>query len=146
MVFKGEEEVCEVTPHSEAADPRSTPTYGGKPIVSDVQRNKVVSLPRAATAASPNFHGLVGVLKLQQKRASGIIKHNTNAVKNLAATQAFPGDNVDEAAARSPRPRRPSSPPSRRMECRPGAGAVLGSGRAVGRSGRGLAARPPWQQ
>eukprot|EP00873_Tetraselmis_striata_P028590 jgi/Tetstr1/448854/TSEL_036080.t1 len=35
----------------------------------------------------------------QQKRAGGIIKHNTNAVKNLAATQAVSGDNVDEGSS-----------------------------------------------
>eukprot|EP00873_Tetraselmis_striata_P009962 jgi/Tetstr1/430226/TSEL_020055.t1 len=47
-------------------------------------------------------YGLVGVLKQQQKRAGGIIKHNTNAVKNLAATQAVPGDNVDEGSSPEP--------------------------------------------
>eukprot|EP00873_Tetraselmis_striata_P008875 jgi/Tetstr1/429139/TSEL_019101.t1 len=84
-------EVCKVTPHSEAA----VLTFGGKPIVSSVQRNKIVSLPLAGTAASPKLHGLVGVLAKEQKRAGGIIKHNTNAVKNHApaATQAVPGDN-----------------------------------------------------
>eukprot|EP00873_Tetraselmis_striata_P035223 jgi/Tetstr1/455487/TSEL_042316.t1 len=80
-MFKGEEEVCEVTPHWEAAT------------------HKIVSLPLAGTAASPKLHGLVGALAQQQKRAGGIIKHNTNAVKNLAATQAVPGDNVDEGSS-----------------------------------------------
>eukprot|EP00873_Tetraselmis_striata_P040116 jgi/Tetstr1/460380/TSEL_000058.t1 len=92
VMFKGEEEVFEVTPHWEAA----VPTFGGKPIVSTVQRKKVVSLPLAGTAASPKLHGLAGVLAQQQKRAGGIIKHNTNAVKNLAATQAVPGDNIHQ--------------------------------------------------
>eukprot|EP00873_Tetraselmis_striata_P003351 jgi/Tetstr1/423615/TSEL_001387.t1 len=141
-MFKGEDEVCEVTPHREAA----FPTFGGKPIVSSVQRNNIVLLPLAGTAASPKVHGLVmGVLARQQKRSGGIIKHNnTNAVKNLAATQAVPGDNVDEGSSpEPPRPRRPSSPPSRRLERRPGAGMVMGSRRAVGRSGRGPAAGPP---
>eukprot|EP00873_Tetraselmis_striata_P025605 jgi/Tetstr1/445869/TSEL_033508.t1 len=59
-MFKGEEEVCEV----DAA-------LGS--------RNCVAKL-----------HGLVGALAQQQKRAGGIIKHNTNAVKNLAATQSRP--------------------------------------------------------
>eukprot|EP00873_Tetraselmis_striata_P000378 jgi/Tetstr1/420642/TSEL_011730.t1 len=49
------------------------------------------------------LHGLVGVLAQQQKRAGGIIKHNyTNAVKNMAATQAVPGDNVDEGSSPEP--------------------------------------------
>eukprot|EP00873_Tetraselmis_striata_P020554 jgi/Tetstr1/440818/TSEL_029125.t1 len=67
-----------------------------------VPRNKVVSLPLAGTAASPKPHGLVGVLKQHQERASDIIKHNTNAVKSPAATQAFPGDNVDEGISPEP--------------------------------------------
>eukprot|EP00873_Tetraselmis_striata_P012070 jgi/Tetstr1/432334/TSEL_021732.t1 len=117
--------------------PRPVPTFGGTPIVSSAQRKKAVSVPLAGTAASPKLHGLVGVLAQQRKRAGGIIKHNTNAVKNLAATQAVPGDNVDEDSSPEPRPRRPSSPPSRRLECRLGAGVVMGPGRAVGRSGRG---------
>eukprot|EP00873_Tetraselmis_striata_P020228 jgi/Tetstr1/440492/TSEL_028818.t1 len=66
--------------------------FGGKLIVSSVQRNKIVPLPLAGTAASPKLHGLVGVLAQQHKRAGGIIKHNTTVVKNLAATQAVPGD------------------------------------------------------
>eukprot|EP00873_Tetraselmis_striata_P033570 jgi/Tetstr1/453834/TSEL_003998.t1 len=75
-------------------------------IVSSVQRNKVVSLPLAGTAASQKLHGLVGVLKQQQKRVCGIIKLNTNAVKNLAATQYEPSPTTTStrAVARSPRP------------------------------------------
>eukprot|EP00873_Tetraselmis_striata_P008747 jgi/Tetstr1/429011/TSEL_001872.t1 len=90
------------------------------------------------------LHGLVGVLAQQQKRAGGIIKHNTNAVKNLAAiAKPSPATTSTRAVARSPRPRRPSSPPSRRLEGWPRAGVVQGPGRAVGRSGRGPAAGPP---
>eukprot|EP00873_Tetraselmis_striata_P029943 jgi/Tetstr1/450207/TSEL_037246.t1 len=38
-----------------------------------------------------------GNKKKKKKRAGGITKHNTNAVKNMTATQAIPGDNnVDE--------------------------------------------------
>eukprot|EP00873_Tetraselmis_striata_P012596 jgi/Tetstr1/432860/TSEL_022209.t1 len=48
------------------------------------------------------LHGLVGVLAQQPKRAGGIIKHNTNAVKNMAATQAVPGNNVDEDSSPEP--------------------------------------------
>eukprot|EP00873_Tetraselmis_striata_P013168 jgi/Tetstr1/433432/TSEL_022706.t1 len=78
------------------------PTFGCKPIVSSVQRNKAVSLSLAGTAASPKLHGLVGVLAQQHERAGGIIKHNTNAVKNLAATQAVLGDNVDGGNSTEP--------------------------------------------
>eukprot|EP00873_Tetraselmis_striata_P036122 jgi/Tetstr1/456386/TSEL_043120.t1 len=98
---------------------------------------EVVSLPLASTAASPKLHGLVGVPAWHQKRAGGIIKHNTNAVNNLAATKDVPGDNVDEGSSPEPPARKASSPPSRRLECRPGAGVVPGPWRAVGRSGRG---------
>eukprot|EP00873_Tetraselmis_striata_P044477 jgi/Tetstr1/464741/TSEL_009488.t1 len=110
-------------------DPRSVPTFGGKPIVSSVQRKKIVSLPLAGTAASPKLHGLVGVLAQQQKRAGGIIKHNTNAVKNLAATQAVPGDNVDEGSSPEPPAKRPKQP------AKPAAG-----GLAQGRGGAGARA------
>eukprot|EP00873_Tetraselmis_striata_P007459 jgi/Tetstr1/427723/TSEL_017847.t1 len=103
--------VCEVTPNWEAA----FPTFVGKPIVSIVQRNKVVTLPLAGTVASPKLHGLVGVLEQQKKMAGGIIKHNTNAVKtNLAATQAVPGDNVDEGSSPEPpaeKAKQPAKPP-----------------------------------
>eukprot|EP00873_Tetraselmis_striata_P021828 jgi/Tetstr1/442092/TSEL_030251.t1 len=56
VVFKGEEEVCEVTPHSEA----TVPTFGGKPIVSSVQLNKIVHAhgTRHAHVASAAFEGL----------------------------------------------------------------------------------------
>eukprot|EP00873_Tetraselmis_striata_P022852 jgi/Tetstr1/443116/TSEL_031172.t1 len=135
VMFKGEEEVCEVTPHLEAADPRPVPAFGGKPIVSIVQRNKIVSLPQAGTAASPKLHGLVGVLAQQQKRVSGIIKHNTNAVKNMAATQAVPGDNVDEGSSPEPptkKAKRLAKPAvGGRARCRGGAGARAG-GEALG--------------
>eukprot|EP00873_Tetraselmis_striata_P013779 jgi/Tetstr1/434043/TSEL_023187.t1 len=124
-------------------DPRPIRTVGGKPIVSTVQRNKVVLLPLAGTAASPKLHGLVGVLTQQQKRAGGIIKHNTNAVKNLAATQAVPGDNIDEGSSPEPPAKKAKQPTKPLLEGRPGAGVVPGPGRAVGRSGRGPAAEPP---
>eukprot|EP00873_Tetraselmis_striata_P016890 jgi/Tetstr1/437154/TSEL_025914.t1 len=81
---------------------QGVPKFGGKPIVSTVQRNNVVSLPLPGTAASPKLHGLVGMLAQQQKRAGGIIKHNTNAVKNLAAMQAVPGDIIDEGSSPEP--------------------------------------------
>eukprot|EP00873_Tetraselmis_striata_P042848 jgi/Tetstr1/463112/TSEL_008046.t1 len=78
MMLKGEEEIREVTPHSEAAG-RSTATGGHRCVA--------------------NASWLDGALK----RAGGIIKHNTNAVKNRrAATQAFPGDNVDEGGSPEP--------------------------------------------
>eukprot|EP00873_Tetraselmis_striata_P013629 jgi/Tetstr1/433893/TSEL_023073.t1 len=126
VMSKGEEEVCEVTPHWEAA------------------AQQIVSLPLAGTAASPKLHGLVGVLAQQQKRAGGIIKHNTNAVKNLAATQAVPGDNVDEGSSPEPpakKAKQPAKPAAGGLaQGHGGAGAVPGLGRAVGRSGRGPAA------
>eukprot|EP00873_Tetraselmis_striata_P038218 jgi/Tetstr1/458482/TSEL_004336.t1 len=128
VMFKGEEEVCEVTPHSEAA----VPTFGGKPIVSIVQRNKIVSFPLAGIAASPKLHGLVGVLAQQQKRAGGIIKHNTNAVKNLAATKAVPGDNVDEGSSPEPPAKKAKHP------AKPAAGGLArGHGGAGTRAGGG---------
>eukprot|EP00873_Tetraselmis_striata_P039209 jgi/Tetstr1/459473/TSEL_004840.t1 len=80
------------------------------PIVSSVHRNKVLALPLARTAASPKLHGLVGVLKQQQKREGGVIKDNTNAVKNLAATQAVPGDNVDESSSPEPPAKKAKQP------------------------------------
>eukprot|EP00873_Tetraselmis_striata_P016370 jgi/Tetstr1/436634/TSEL_025430.t1 len=103
----GEEEIYEVTPHWGAA----VPTLGGKPIVSSsVQRNKIVSLPLAGTAASSKLHGLVGVLAQQQKRAGGIVKHNINAVKKTAAKQAVPGDNVDEGSSPEPPAKKAKQP------------------------------------
>eukprot|EP00873_Tetraselmis_striata_P001517 jgi/Tetstr1/421781/TSEL_012684.t1 len=133
VVFMGEGKICEATPHSEAA-------------VESLK--KVVALPLAGTATPPKLHGFVGVLKQQQQKKGGIIvKHNTNAVNNLAATQPFPGDNVDKGSSLEPpakRAKQPAKPAARDMECRPGPGAVLEPERAVGRSGRGPAARPPW--
>eukprot|EP00873_Tetraselmis_striata_P027909 jgi/Tetstr1/448173/TSEL_035464.t1 len=105
---------------------------------------EVVSLPLAGTAASPKLHNLVDVLAQQQKRAGGIIKHDTNAVVNLAATQAVPGDNVDEGSCPEPPAKKAKQPaklaagvPARG---RGGAGARAGSGTF---GSRGLAARPP---
>eukprot|EP00873_Tetraselmis_striata_P005080 jgi/Tetstr1/425344/TSEL_015793.t1 len=133
VMFKGKEEVCEVTPHWEAA----APTFGGKPIVSTVQRNKIVSLPMAGTTASPKLHGLVGVLAQRQKRAGGTIKHNTNAVKNLAATQAVPGDNVDEGCSPEPQPKKAKQP------AKPATGGLArGRGGAGARAGGGALGSP----
>eukprot|EP00873_Tetraselmis_striata_P035275 jgi/Tetstr1/455539/TSEL_042361.t1 len=102
---------------------------------------KAVSLPPAGNAASPKLHGLVGVLAHQQKRAGGIIKHNTNAVKNPAATQAIPGDNVDEGNSPEP-PAKKAKQPAKPAAGVPARGrVVMGPGRAVGRySGWGRAA------
>eukprot|EP00873_Tetraselmis_striata_P025161 jgi/Tetstr1/445425/TSEL_033207.t1 len=106
-MFKGEEEVCEATPHSEAAAPR----LGGR------------------------------VLAQQQKRAGGIINHNTNAVKNLAATQAVPGDNDDEGSSPEPpankKAKQPAKPAARvPARGRGGAGAKADGGAFVSRGGR----------
>eukprot|EP00873_Tetraselmis_striata_P006977 jgi/Tetstr1/427241/TSEL_017428.t1 len=118
-MFKGEEEVCEVTPHWEAA------------------AQQIVSLPLPGTAASPKLHGLAGV---QQKRAGGIIKHNTNSVKNLAATQAVPGDNVDEGSSPEPpakKAKQPAKPAAGGLvQGRGGAGARAGGGALGSRAGR----------
>eukprot|EP00873_Tetraselmis_striata_P021802 jgi/Tetstr1/442066/TSEL_030245.t1 len=92
-----------------------------------------------------NLHGLVGVLAQQQNRVGGIIKHNTNAVKNLAATQAVPGDNVDEGSSPEPpakKAKQPATPaaggPARG---RGGAGAMRAGGGPFGsRAGRRAAA------
>eukprot|EP00873_Tetraselmis_striata_P022119 jgi/Tetstr1/442383/TSEL_030509.t1 len=79
----------------------------------------------------------------QKKRADGMMKHNANAVKNLAAPQTAPGDNVDDEDS-SPEPpakkaKQPAKPavgvPARD---RGGAGA-RGGGGAFG----SWAARPP---
>eukprot|EP00873_Tetraselmis_striata_P021519 jgi/Tetstr1/441783/TSEL_030000.t1 len=121
VMFKGEE-VCEVTPHWEAA------------------AQQIVSLPLVGTAASPKLHGLVGVLAQQQKRAGGIIKHNTNAVKNLADTQAVPGDNVDEGSSPEPpakNAKQPAKPAAGGLaQGRGGAGARAGGGALGSRAGR----------
>eukprot|EP00873_Tetraselmis_striata_P004868 jgi/Tetstr1/425132/TSEL_015594.t1 len=130
VVFKGEEEVCEMP----AQSLRWT-------IVSSVQRNKVVSLLLPGTVASPKLPGyLVGVMAQQQKRAGGIMKHNTNAIKNMAATQAVPGDNVDEGSSPEP-PARKGEPPAEPAvgvpaRGRAGAGAMAGSGAFESRGGR----------
>eukprot|EP00873_Tetraselmis_striata_P017112 jgi/Tetstr1/437376/TSEL_026060.t1 len=114
--------------------PLASLRFGGTPIVSSVQRNKAGSLPLAGTAASPKLHGLVGVLA-QQKRAGGIIKHNTSVVKNLAATQAVPGANVDEGSSPEPPAKKakpaagtPSPPPPSRSPAGPGPGPSPGPG------------------
>eukprot|EP00873_Tetraselmis_striata_P002327 jgi/Tetstr1/422591/TSEL_013398.t1 len=62
-------------------------------------------------------------------KAGGIIKHNTNVVKNMAAMQAFPGDNVDEGSSPES-PANKAKQRAKRLECRPGVGTVLGPGRA----------------
>eukprot|EP00873_Tetraselmis_striata_P042376 jgi/Tetstr1/462640/TSEL_007624.t1 len=49
-------------------------------------------------------------LKQQQKRAGRIIKHTTNAVKNLAATHAFSGDDVDEGSSPEPPAKKAKQP------------------------------------
>eukprot|EP00873_Tetraselmis_striata_P043634 jgi/Tetstr1/463898/TSEL_008709.t1 len=72
---------------------------------------------------------LKGEEELCEKRAGGIIKHNTNAVKNLAATQAVPGDNVDDEGS-SPEPpakkaKQPAKPAAVGVPAR-GRGGVLG--------------------
>eukprot|EP00873_Tetraselmis_striata_P026841 jgi/Tetstr1/447105/TSEL_034543.t1 len=103
-----------------------------KGFVSTVQRNKIVSLPPAGTAASPKLHGLAGVLTQQQKSAGGIIKHNTNEVKNLAARQAVPGDNVDEGSRPEPLAKKAKQP------AKPAAGGpAQGRGGARARAGGG---------
>eukprot|EP00873_Tetraselmis_striata_P009923 jgi/Tetstr1/430187/TSEL_020018.t1 len=122
------------------SDPRPVSTFGIKLIVSSAQRNKIVSLPLAGTAASPKLHGLVGVLAQQQKRAGGIIKHNTNPVKNLAATQAAPGDTVDEGSSPEPSAKKAKQPakPAAGVPARGrgGAGARAGGGTFGSRAGR----------
>eukprot|EP00873_Tetraselmis_striata_P017301 jgi/Tetstr1/437565/TSEL_026237.t1 len=46
----------------------------------------------------------------RKKRAGGIIKPNTNAVKSLAARQAVPGDNVDEGSSPEPPAKKAKQP------------------------------------
>eukprot|EP00873_Tetraselmis_striata_P037805 jgi/Tetstr1/458069/TSEL_044576.t1 len=70
----------------------------------------VVALPQAGTVASPKLKSVVGVLRQHLKKAGGIIKHNTNAVKNMAATQVFTGDNVDEVSSPEPPAKKPKQP------------------------------------
>eukprot|EP00873_Tetraselmis_striata_P019582 jgi/Tetstr1/439846/TSEL_028257.t1 len=50
------------------------------------------------------LQSFVGVMRQHQYKAGGIIKHYTNTVKKLAATQAFPGVNVDEGGSSSEPP------------------------------------------
>eukprot|EP00873_Tetraselmis_striata_P044549 jgi/Tetstr1/464813/TSEL_009552.t1 len=90
-------------------------------------------------------HYLRDVGKDPHDKGGRHLKHNTNAVKNLAATPVFHGDNVDEGnspelpAKKAKQPGKPAAGvPSRGRGC-------AGPGRAVGRSGRGPAAKPPWQ-
>eukprot|EP00873_Tetraselmis_striata_P010697 jgi/Tetstr1/430961/TSEL_020716.t1 len=143
VTFKGKEEVCEVTPHSSSE--AAVHTFGGKPIVWSVQRTKVVSLPLAGTAASPKLPGLfAGVPARQKKRAGGIIKNNNNAVKKAAhasaATQAVPGDNVDEGSSPEPpskKAKHPAKPAAGGLaKGRRGAGARAGGGALGSRAGR----------
>eukprot|EP00873_Tetraselmis_striata_P002408 jgi/Tetstr1/422672/TSEL_013470.t1 len=86
----------------------------------------------AALGSRSSTYGLEGVLKQQQKRAGGIIKHNTNAVKGLTATQAFPGDNVDEGNSPEPPPKKAMQPakPAARVPARgrDGDGSMAGGG------------------
>eukprot|EP00873_Tetraselmis_striata_P029040 jgi/Tetstr1/449304/TSEL_003819.t1 len=112
--------------------PSSPYVRRGKPIVSSVQRNKIVSLPLASTAPSPKLHGLVGVLAQQQKRAGGIVKHNTNAVKNLAATQAV--SSPEPPAKKAKQPAKPAA--GGLAQGRGGAGARAGGGALGLRAGR----------
>eukprot|EP00873_Tetraselmis_striata_P009645 jgi/Tetstr1/429909/TSEL_019774.t1 len=139
VMFKGEVEVCDVTPHSEAAvavsDPRPVPTFGGKPIVSSVKRSW-----RCLGRAPPHRHssrqGFLGMLKQQQKEAAGSIKHNTNAVKNLAAMQAVSDDNVDEGSSTEPPAKRAKQPAKPAAEVparvRLGGGGAKAGGGALG--------------
>eukprot|EP00873_Tetraselmis_striata_P002894 jgi/Tetstr1/423158/TSEL_013926.t1 len=99
---------------------------------------QIVSLPLAGTAASPKLHGLVGVLAQQQKRSGGIIKHNTNAVENLAAI-AVPGDNVEGSSPEPPakKAKQPAKPADGGLaQGRGGAGARAGGGALGSRAGR----------
>eukprot|EP00873_Tetraselmis_striata_P026250 jgi/Tetstr1/446514/TSEL_034041.t1 len=67
-----------------------------------------------------------------EKRAGGILEHNTNAVKILAATQAVPGDNVDEGSSPEPPAKKATQP------AKPAAGGLVrGWGGAGARAGGG---------
>eukprot|EP00873_Tetraselmis_striata_P019276 jgi/Tetstr1/439540/TSEL_027969.t1 len=83
---------------------------------------------------------LVGVLAQKQKRAGGIIKHNTNAVKNLGVTEAVPGDNVDEGSSPEPPAKKAKQPAKPAAGVPPrghgGAGARAGGGPSGSRAGR----------
>eukprot|EP00873_Tetraselmis_striata_P003754 jgi/Tetstr1/424018/TSEL_014629.t1 len=134
VAFKGEEEVCEVTPYSGAA------ALVGYAV------NKVVPLPFAGTAASPELHGYVGVSDEAPSKEGG--RHNqaptrinTNAVKNLVATQAFPGDNVDKGSGPEPPAKKATQP------AKPAAGVpAWGGGGGGARAGGGPFGMPLWQQ
>eukprot|EP00873_Tetraselmis_striata_P001475 jgi/Tetstr1/421739/TSEL_001198.t1 len=73
------------------------------------------------------------------QRAGGIIKHNTNAVKNMAATQAVPRD-VDEGSSPEPpakKAKQPAKPAAGGLaRGRGGAGAKAGGGALGSRAGR----------
>eukprot|EP00873_Tetraselmis_striata_P006634 jgi/Tetstr1/426898/TSEL_017111.t1 len=73
VVFKGEEEDCEVTPHSEAAAPR------------------------------------LGERAYATRRAA-----SSSTVKSMAATQAFPGDNVDEGNSPEPPAKKAAKQPAKK--------------------------------
>eukprot|EP00873_Tetraselmis_striata_P039351 jgi/Tetstr1/459615/TSEL_004978.t1 len=115
VVFKGEEEVWAVTPHSEAVE----------------------------------LNAMFGVMKQHPTKAGGIIKHNSKAVKNMAVTQAFPGDNVDEGSSPEPPAKKAKQP------AKPGAGVpARGRGDGGAKAGGGpfgpqagrQAARRAWGQ
>eukprot|EP00873_Tetraselmis_striata_P000903 jgi/Tetstr1/421167/TSEL_012210.t1 len=71
---------------------------------------RIVALALAGTAMSLEPNRVVGDLKQYYKKAGGIIKHNTNVVKNLAATQDFPSDNVDEGNSPEPPAKKAKQP------------------------------------
>eukprot|EP00873_Tetraselmis_striata_P016202 jgi/Tetstr1/436466/TSEL_025294.t1 len=81
-------------------------------------------------------------LKQHQKKTGGIIKHNTNAVKNMAATrtQALPGDNVDEGTRPEPPAKKTKQPdqPAATVPARGrgGAGVRVGGGPFGSRASR----------
>eukprot|EP00873_Tetraselmis_striata_P044931 jgi/Tetstr1/465195/TSEL_009902.t1 len=95
----------------------------------------------AALGSRSCVDGVVGVPKQQHKRAGGIIKHNTNAVKSLAATQAAPGDNVDEGSSPEPSAKKANHPanPADGVPAhgRGGAGAMAGE-KGSGDNGLGV--------
>eukprot|EP00873_Tetraselmis_striata_P039971 jgi/Tetstr1/460235/TSEL_005550.t1 len=80
--------------------------------------------------------GFLGMLKQQQKEAAGSIKHNTNAVKNLAAMQAVSDDNVDEGSSPEPPAQRAKQPAKPAAEVparvRLGGGGAKAGGGALG--------------
>eukprot|EP00873_Tetraselmis_striata_P004674 jgi/Tetstr1/424938/TSEL_015431.t1 len=92
-----------------------------------------MALPLAGTVASPELNATLARLKQHQNKASGIIKHNTNAVKSTwPPRKPSPATTSTRAIARSPRrPRRQSSQPSKL------AAGVLARGRGGARAGEG---------